>query len=306
MSGALLLGLLACERGELRASLPDGAVALVTLESGVTATVYVEIHRERPGPQVRAALGRYEIAPELPSATLAPDESTHHDGPGAGFHLRRREDRLELLRPRGDEARWLPVLKGVRRLERVRWINTARLSSRDLRTLDTRLKEVIPLDILPGEAAVDGDLSEWEGAAARPVERSSQVLAGMPSWSGPRDASFGLAARETPEGVVLAVRIRDDRHVPGEDRLEILTSSQVIRLPLPASARAIEGGAWTAAFSEPDWLGQGLELRLEGTTAAALLRAPPVVQLVDLDPGEEEARLGSASNPALSGLAAAE
>lgn len=303
MSPVLLLGLLGCQDVRGTFGLPDGAIAQVALVSGGEATVYVDLRRDAAGPRVRAAVGRHEIAQTFAASALGPEESTYHTGPGEGFHLRRSGERLELLRPRGDEAHWMPVLKGVERLREVRWINTARLSREDMRTLDTRLKEVIPLDVAVGDAVVDGDLDEWVGAAASPVERPSQVLAGMPDWSGPRDASFGVAGRASSAGLVLALRVRDDAHVLGQDRLELLSAGGVIRLPLPEHAQRVEGDGWVAAFSEPDWLGQSLELWQPDT--AATIGRPPVVQFVDVDPGEGEVRLGSAASTALGELAAA-
>lgn len=305
MRAALLALTLGCAGGGAHQGLPDGVVATVALESGAVATVYVELRRDRSGPRVRVAEERLDLATFGEPAALEPDGSAHHRGPGAGFHLRRVEDRLELLRPRGDEARWSPVLRGVDRVLGAVWVNTAQLTEGERHVLDLRLKEIVPLDVRPGEATVDGDLSEWEGAAARPVERPSQVLAGVESWSGPRDAAFGTAARWREGELVLALRIRDDIRVRGADQLEILAGDRVLRLPLPERAAVVEGPGWRAAFAEPDWLGQGVELALSAPELSAVLARPPVVQLVDQDPGEEAVRLGSAASAELGGLAAA-
>lgn len=305
MSGlALALALAGCGGPHGQVWLPDGAVAVIALESGGSATVHVDLGRDRVGPRVRVAEGRLDLAPF--GEVVRPDASgsAHHLGPGEGFHLRQVEDRLELLRPRGDEARWMPVLRGVGALESVVWVNTDRLSEGERNLLDARLKEVVPLDVERAAAVVDGDLAEWTGSAARPVERPSQVLAGAQSWSGPRDAAFGMAARWVGDGLVLALRIRDDLHVQGADRLEILAADRVIRLPLSDRAGQAEGPGWRAAFAEPDWLGQGLELWIAEPSPRALLERPPVIQLVDQDPDEAETRLGSAANADLGVLAA--
>lgn len=268
---------------ELVALEPDGDAVLQTAEGRLTLSL--DEGGARPGGE------------------LLPESRWHH-GPGEGFHLRRAGDRLELLRPRGDDARWMPLLQGVDRLLGAWWVNSSRLPEPVREVMDARMKELVGLEVEPGQATPDGDLSEWRGALARPVERESQVLSGLDAWEGPRDAAFGMTARHDGDRLYIALRVRDDARVAGQDRLEILTADRVFRLVLPDHAGSLAGTGWEAAFSEPDLYGQGVELVIHGYSAAELREGRPVVQLVDVDPDEEVVRLGSAPSPALGSLAA--
>lgn len=217
-------------------------------------------------------------------------------GPGQGFHLRVREGQLELMRPRG--APWTPVLEGVSALLGAWWLTSADLPDAERAVVQAHFKQVGPFPLEPGEAAVDGDLSEWADASALPVDDPSQVLDGMAWWEGPRDAAFGVAARWNDQGVVLAVRVVDD--APGQvgDALEILLEDRTIALPLVPGPAA--GAGWRAVVAAP---GQ-VEIAL--ADAAALRSRPPVVHLRDADPGQGELRLGTAPDARLGGLACAE
>lgn len=303
MRWAALSLALGCAPVGARSRLPDGAVAIVELEGGGYATAFLDLRGRGGRTTVRAAEGSY-------AAQLCPDggrepagEALTSPGPGAGFHLRRVADRLELRLPRSDDDRWTPALHGVSRLERACWVNTHRLSRESTRILKRELKEVVSLVAERAPAHVDGELDEWDGARASVVERPTQVLAGMRGWSGPRDAAFGVAARDTSWGLVLALRVRDDQRDPG-DHLEILDLDRRIVVPMAAGGAVEEGPGWRAAFGEAGWQGQGLEILLEGQVGSEE-GTSPVVQYVDADPGEAETRLGTAATPALGALAAA-
>ena len=231
-------------------------------------------------------------------------QAAYASGPGAGFHLRRRGEHLELLRPRGDTSRWIPMLDGVSALESATWLRVATLPGAARALVDARLKEVRAVRVEAAEARADGDLSEWRGSVARRVERPSQVLSGLDGWDGPRDASFGVSARQVGDALVLALRVRDDAWVSGGDRLEILLGDRVIRLPLAEQGGALSGPGWQAYLAEAGWQGLALEVAVATPRGADVADTPLVVQLVDVDPGEVDTRLGSAPDPLLAGLAA--
>ena len=153
-------------------------------------------------------------------------------------------------------------------------------------------------------AWADGDLSEWRGSAARRVERPSQVLSGLGGWGGPRDSSFSVSARRVGDALVLALRVLDDAWVKGGDRLEILLGDSVVRLPLDEDGGTVRGPGWEAQVAEAGWQGLQLELAIALAHGQDLSDEPLVVQLVDVDPGELDTRLGSAPDPLLAGLAA--
>ena len=147
---------------------------------------------------------------------------------------------------------------------------------------------------------MDGRLGEWRASRAVPVDTAESVLEGAEDWSGPRDASFGVAARRAGDRVFVAVRLRDDHLVPGEDELTLTFAdrSWTFAVPEPGDRGPRERDGARFAFSEP--IDHGIVLEVELPFAGAppgQLVLPLVVGFRDRDPGEGGTRLASAPDP---------
>lgn len=242
----------------------------------------------------------YDAASGEQSLVPGPEWDTHHFGPGEGFDMVLRQDDVLALRlPMADKG--LPLFKDVDALVAMSWITSDRAEPGALAQAEALYKAVMP--VFPvGEAAVaDGDLSEWRGAKALAVDEAPCVMTGIGDWSGPRDGSFGVAARVTGGRLVVAVRVRDDQLRYGEDRLEVELGARSWEIPIqdpgPLGTPGLKG-----AFTDPMDYGTGLEISLP-------LPPPPedhaplplVVRYLDMDEGEEITTLATA--PSMRALA---
>ena len=75
---------------------------------------------------------------------------------------------------------------------------------------------------------LDGLIREWSGfGQLRAVDDRSSVTAGLASWRGTDDASFGYALARDDDGLWIAAEVRDDAlvrsaaHAAGDDRLSL-------------------------------------------------------------------------------------
>lgn len=235
------------------------------------------------------------------SAPVLPGGELHRDGPGNGFHVRLREQRLELQRPRGEPSSWRPVLRGVDALLGAWWIHSASLPEDELALLDERFKQVGLLLADEGDANLDGSLDEWQDASALPVDQRSQVQSGAEWWSGARDGAFGVAARTDGQRLLLALRVRDDHWIEG-DRLEIALGDRLIRVPLGSGADHQEGLSWSSFRNPLQSAEIGVEVAMSMPGSGGRPRA--VAWLVDADPGQGDTRLGTAPDAFTAELAA--
>src|SRR5678815_1116246 len=64
-----------------------------------------------------------------------------------------------------------------------------------------------------GRVQVDGDLTEWAGAARIAIDKRTQLIDPKATWDGPADCSAELMARFDSTHFYLAGRIEDDHEV---------------------------------------------------------------------------------------------
>jgi len=226
---------------------------------------------------------------------------THHFGPGQGFELVTREDDVVTLRlPMADKG--LPLFHDVDAVVALSWITPNDASSKALKAADQLYKAVMPVYPVGEHALADGDLSEWSKARALAVDDAPCVLTGHEDWGGARDGSFGVAARVSEGRLVLALRIRDDVLVYGEDAVEVELDGRTWLVPMQA-AGAIEGiEGLNGAFTNAVDFGTGLELSLPlPPRPDEHTPLPLVVRYIDEDPDEMPTTLATA--PSMRALA---
>jgi hypothetical protein len=273
---------------------PDGAAILGVHPGGLWLS----------GPEGAAWLGLADQRNAEPSA----GGSLWHPGPGRGFALSLDAGRLRLetphARPRDPDL--LP--SGVEAVVGSWWLSSARLPVWEQRLLEQRFKEIAAVGIVEGTAQADGDLSEWSGVRAQVVERRSQVRGGAGAWTGPDDASLGVAARRGEGELIVVVRIRDDHLLPGEDRIGLsLSASSIGELAFsldlpeaPVGGRRVVGEGWSAVFAEAEPGEVALEVSFHPAGLFADDGEPDtIVRYSDADPGEEVTTLGTAAWPGL-------
>ena len=278
-------------------ALPDASrqPLLLAVDQGqVTYTAGTERVRLRAG-----------AAPEpLAGALVTPGGRQTWSGPRNGFSLRLlpAERRLQLLLPRLTSDGF-DIAVGVEALLGAWWLRIEDLPAWELSVIQAHFRVLSPIPLQPGEAQVDGDLHDWQAYTAVPVEDPSQVIAGGADWTSARDASFGATTLRTPEGaLLLAVRVRDDHFVDGDDRLTVLLGTQQLTLSLSATGERAQGAGWVAHQRPLGRLDRAVELRLEPDTVAASAGAPLEVRYHDQDPGESGSIITNAPWPALLGV----
>lgn len=149
--------------------------------------------------------------PELQTPLLA-------NGPGQGFRLEQRGEQVLLTLPHSPQP--FPLLNHVSQLVHMGLWTQQELSPATRRLLKRRFKSVRALYPVMGEAQVDGDLREWAQPDALAIGDASQVLVGEGEWEGPSDAGLAVAVQDTPQGLVLGLRVMDDELGP-QDILEL-------------------------------------------------------------------------------------
>lgn len=291
---------------------PNGAGgAQATLHDLASQTRRMHVFAEAPtllslgkdGAIIGAGERRWQQRPDgagLPLTSqdpVAPGGSLSHPGPAGGFGARVSQGRLELRVPRED-ADWTTVLHDVDRLIGAWWFVEAALPPWQRRVVDDRFKQVGVIRAEPGSALVDGDLAEWHGQLALRVDEPSQLLVGHAGWRGPRDGGLGVAGRRAEDGaLILAVRVRDDEWMAGQDTLVVHTAEREIHVPLAAPG-TFRGPGWLAVVDRSGWFDRGVELRLEDLPSQGAAVPALMVELFDADPGQPATLLATAPWPA--------
>jgi len=221
-------------------------------------------------------------------------------GPGRGFSLIVGDGTLDLGLPHRDED--LPLFRDVAEVVCATWLTDVPATAWDATADFYKVVRLVPAVGEP--ARVDGHLEEWSGDDALAVDTLGSVLSGEDGWSGPRDGSFGVAARLHHGRLTVAVRIRDDEMIQGKDRLEFDVGSDVHVLPLRA-AGPVDHGNWSgleAVFTNAVDFGTGVEASFDvGRTPPRRDALPLVVRYLDADTDQEPTVLASA--PSLRSLA---
>ena len=224
----------------------------------------------------------------------------HRDGPGQGFNLVEADGSLSLGLPHRKTE--LPLFRDVEEVICATWLTEVHDSAWEATGHYYKAVRLIPARGEP--ARVDGDLEEWGGAEALAVDSAGNVLSGEHGWSGPRDGSFGVAARLHHGRLTVAVRIRDDELLMGQDRLEFDVGPDVHVLPLQG-AGPVDAGNWSgleAVFTNAVDFGTGVEASFELKGGPPRRDALPlVVRYLDADTEEMPTVLASA--PSLRSLA---
>ena len=195
----------------------------------------------------RCALDR-PLCNEGPAAPLPME----HPGPGAGFRLALVNGALTLRLPFSDGEALL--LDQVHALLGVHWVPESWLEHDDL--LDHTYRGRGTLGAGERDVTEDGDLHDWADAEPRVVDAPWQVDTGAEAWSGPRDASFSIAAGRAGAALCFAGRVRDDAWT-AEDQLVlhgIGPSDVTLSLAAPSDG--------PAGFVRPGWFSRAFELCL--------------------------------------------
>ena len=220
-------------------------------------------------------------------------------GPREGFSLRLVNSHIELHLPRS-EGVGIPILHGVEAVLGSWWLRDVEIPTWEAEHLNALFKEVGGMAVEPGVAVADGDMREWRGDRALAVDSRSQVISGEEYWSGPRDGSFGVAARVAEGTTWLAIRIRDDVLLRGSDRLELSLNNRNIAITIPAEdAGEVSGEGWLATFTRSRMQGIGVEVQLSTPDLSQARVLQTVVRYVDHDPGQGSAILGTSAWPGL-------
>jgi hypothetical protein len=224
----------------------------------------------------------------------------HRAGPGRGFALIQDGNSLSLGLPHRDDS--LPLFREIEEVVCATWLTNTHDTAWDATSDHYKVVQLVPAS--GGPARVDGDLGEWSGDDALAVDTLGSVLSGGGGWDGPRDGSFGVAARLHHGRLTVAVRVRDDDLILGQDRLEFDVGSDVHVLPL-RSAGPVDQGNWSgleAVFTNAVDFGTGVEASFDvGGHAPRRDALPLVVRYLDADSGQEPTVLASA--PSLRSLA---
>ena len=306
-------------------ALPTLGFAAIELADRSRATILVRLDDPRRDPALRYAPGlvvlnaeglwrpsrRAEPAPEtIPWTNLLNNTSASapatrltdsRDGPGDGFHLFSRDDKLLLHLPHMGSP--IPIAHGVSRVFAVGLFNDGELSDDTLDLLDAEFRSVDAVPSSPLNADIDGDLNEWSHQRAVAISSPGHVVTQPEVWDGPRDASLSVAARRWRGEVLLAVRVRDDQLLPGDHVTIELGPGVKVHLDLgqehacPADLRCVEDA--TALF------GRAFELALPAPRGAQSgpgdqLGLPLVIRYADRDANEPLVELASA--PSLQAL----
>jgi hypothetical protein len=306
-------------------ALPTLGFAAIELADHSRATILVRLDDPRRDPVLRYAPGlavlnaeglwrpsrRGDPAPEtlswsnVQTGAVASAPTTRltdaREGPGDGFRLFSRDDKLLLHLPHMGSP--IPIAHGVARVFAVGLFNEGELDDDTLDLLDTEFRSVDAIGASPLNADIDGDLSEWSHQRAVAISDVGHVVTQPDLWGGPRDASLSVAARRWRGEVLLAVRVRDDQLMPGDHVTIELGPGLKVHLDLgqedacPALSRCVEDDS--ALF------GRAFELALPApgrhpSGPADQLGLPLVIRYADRDANEPLVELASA--PSLQAL----
>ncbi len=285
--------LLACATPERGGELPSHALAVVRFSDGHQASLLVQLERPGQPPVVRGAEGALIFEDGLPvvvaASELVPIEEVREAGPGEGFRLAQVDDRVELTLPMASEP--IVLADGVSELLAAQLLHGSPEPG--------PFRRIASLEARQRPARIDGDLDEWDGRALA-VQTAADVLSGQSSWTGARDASFGVAARMHHERISLGVRIRDDELRLGEDRLELVVPGQgTVAIPLQAAGDCEVPEDWECAFVPAVDFGTGLELSFPDERQDRRQQLDLVVRYVDRDEGQPSTVLATAPSAEL-------
>lgn len=239
---------------------------------------------------------------EVPTVTAT--ERFERFGPDRGFSVHLDGDRLLLSQPHEQSSGDVPLLDQTDHVVAVRWIAEEAVPAESLDLLRERFKAAGSVVARAQDCTVDGDLSEWSGDEALAVGGAGNLERGASQWQGVRDASFALAARLAPHALCIAVRVRDDHVVAGEDLLVLDTRVARFDLALPDRPESLEQSGIRAAFTDRAPFGVGVELSLApGTWIVEDGHVPLRVLFHDLDPGDAPVVMASAPDVPWASLA---
>lgn len=248
------------------------------INSGEQATILVEFVAPEESPNLLYGSGVLQVSSPYPN----PNEEIHLSiaGAGRGFSIDDTETGVMLNLPH--RSRSVPIFGPGVTLISVAWLDD--LSESVKGEIDDRFHALERIHISPDISRVDGDLNDWRGSKALPVDSTANILSGAENWSGPRDASFGVAAHLHGGRLQVGIKVRDDDVLIGRDQLEIETEHGVWSLYLKDSGvYSLPDGA-EVAFTERSSFGVGLEFGVPmGELAPQINQIPVIVRYLDVD-----------------------
>jgi hypothetical protein len=248
------------------------------LSGGSQATVLVEFTAPEQPPNLLFGFGVLQVESPYPN----PEGGLHLSIPGAGrgFSIDYTETGVMLNLPHRRRA--VPIFGSGATLISVAWLD--QLPEPVQGEVTERYRALERIRISPESSRVDGDLNDWSNDEALPVDSASNILTGAEHWSGPRDASFGVAAHLHRGRLEVGVRIRDDDVLVGRDKIEIETEHGVWTVPLKdRGVYTLSNGA-EVAFTEQSGFGVGMEFGVPmGEHVPSIDRLPVIVRYLDVD-----------------------
>jgi hypothetical protein len=248
------------------------------IEGGEQATILVEFVAPEEPPSLRYGETSLQVESPYPN----PAEGIHLAvaGAGRGFSIDETEGGVFLNLPH--RSRSIPIFGPETTLVDVVWLDELPLSVQQ--EVDENFQLIERIRILPNPSRVDGDLSDWSGNRALPIDSSSNILSGAEQWSGSRDASFGVAAHLHRGRLEVGVRVRDDDVLLERDHLEIETEYGIWSFPLKESGVYSLADGAEVAFTERSGFGVGLEFGVPmAGNIPQIDQFPVIVRYLDVD-----------------------
>ncbi len=218
------------------------------------------------------------------AADAAPALPLDHPGPGKGFRIELSNSDVRLFLPQDTSIDGLRLATNVGRLLAVQWVRSP--SSASALAVNRRFRGRARVHALAEAVTLDGDLDDWRAAAPLVVEEPWQLQSGADQWSGPRDASFSVAATWTAERICLAGRVRDEA-LGAEDVLDLHVDALRVALHL-------DGRPGSDGFVQREWFGARYEVCIPTAKVRATDRLPFSVRFTDVDDGATATHLASA------------
>jgi len=273
---ALMAGCISPSNGA--AGMPLWVAISAELDGGEKATILVEFVAPEEPPNLLYGDGVLDVESPYPN----PGGGIHlaMAGAGNGFSIEELSEGVMLNLPHRSRA--VPIFGSGVSLLSVAWLDELPISIQA--EIDERFSALERIRISPEFSRVDGDLGDWVGDRALPVDSRSNIISGADIWSGPRDASFGVAAHLHRGRLEVGVRIRDDEVLVGLDQIEIETSQGVWSIPLKdVGVYTLSGGA-DVAFTDQSGFGVGMEFGVPmGDEVPLINKIPVIVRYIDVD-----------------------
>jgi hypothetical protein len=284
----------------------DSAVEIVLLDGGTPHAVPVQ-----PGAQVQLIDrdgvvftdgGRTQLLSTTGRLSAWSETATSGGrmewrGPFNGFQLVLDEGSLYLGLPRVDWSQ-TAIMDEIDTLLGAWWVRKKDLPAWQQEALLSHFRQVDVFAPEPKRALVDGDLGEWRSSEAVVINDVSQVIGDRQSWSSERDASFSVAFRVSGREAWMAVRIRDDDFLPGQDHLRIRMCGEPLIITVPQQDSPPQtGDGWEAVGV---WGGRAtmvMEIGLQCAVSASPGSRSLIVDYIDIDQGEAPSGLSSAPWP---------